>query len=349
MGDDDSPALHAADTMRAGDGLCDEAAVRVLGQKGRAYVRELHGVGRALRSRRRTGAWRSGAKRRTASAACFTRATRPAARSAACCGSGSAQLRRFETIDHALVTELIVERRRGARACDFDRRRRAPASFARRRRCSRPAAPARCFARRRTRRSRPATASRSRTSAGARVADLEFVQFHPTALQPAGRAAVSDLRGAARRRRAAGQRAAARAFMRRYHADGDLAPRDVVARGIVRESKRTGGPMCPDARASRRGVRAPAVSDDRRDVLDARARPRARSDSGRAGRALHHGRRRHRRVGAHVDAVASSRPARSRAPASTARTGSPATRCSKGSCSAPAPRSRCTGAAGAPH
>jgi L-aspartate oxidase len=31
--------------------------------------------------------------------------------------------------------------------------------------------------------------------------------------------------------------------MTHYHPDGDLAPRDVVARGIVRESKRTGGPV----------------------------------------------------------------------------------------------------------
>jgi L-aspartate oxidase len=31
---DDSPALHAADTIRAGDGLCDEAAVRVLVEEG---------------------------------------------------------------------------------------------------------------------------------------------------------------------------------------------------------------------------------------------------------------------------------------------------------------------------
>ena len=40
--------------------------------------------------------------------------------------------------------------------------------------------------------------------------------------------------------------------MTRYHPDGDLAPRDVVARSIVRESERTGGPGLPDARASRR-------------------------------------------------------------------------------------------------
>src|SRR5437762_5859377 len=41
IGDDDTPALHAADTIRAGDGLCDEEAVRVLAEDGPAYVREL--------------------------------------------------------------------------------------------------------------------------------------------------------------------------------------------------------------------------------------------------------------------------------------------------------------------
>src|SRR5438067_8954661 len=41
MGDDDSPALHAADTIRAGDGLCDESAVNVLVGEGPRYVREL--------------------------------------------------------------------------------------------------------------------------------------------------------------------------------------------------------------------------------------------------------------------------------------------------------------------
>ena len=41
IGSDDSPALHAADTVRAGDGLCDEAAVAVLVEEGVTYVREL--------------------------------------------------------------------------------------------------------------------------------------------------------------------------------------------------------------------------------------------------------------------------------------------------------------------
>src|SRR5437870_7285337 len=41
IGHDDSPALHAADTIRAGDGLCDAEAVRVLVENGPRYVREL--------------------------------------------------------------------------------------------------------------------------------------------------------------------------------------------------------------------------------------------------------------------------------------------------------------------
>ena len=37
----DSPDAHAADTLAAGDGICDERAVRVLVEEGPQYVREL--------------------------------------------------------------------------------------------------------------------------------------------------------------------------------------------------------------------------------------------------------------------------------------------------------------------
>ena len=48
MGAGDSPALHAADTIAAGDGLCDERAVRVLVEDGPRYVRELIDWGAAF-------------------------------------------------------------------------------------------------------------------------------------------------------------------------------------------------------------------------------------------------------------------------------------------------------------
>src|SRR5262249_31485451 len=41
VGEDDSPALHAKDTVAAGAGLCDEQAVRVLVEDGARDVRDL--------------------------------------------------------------------------------------------------------------------------------------------------------------------------------------------------------------------------------------------------------------------------------------------------------------------
>lgn len=74
--------------------------------------------------------------------------------------------------------------------------------------------------------------------AGAELADMEMVQFHPTALftEGAPRFLLSEaLRGeGARLLNAAGE-----AFMDRYDARGDLAPRDIVSRAIVAELRRT--------------------------------------------------------------------------------------------------------------
>jgi L-aspartate oxidase len=78
--------------------------------------------------------------------------------------------------------------------------------------------------------------------AGARVADLEFVQFHPTVLSVPGapRYLLSEaLRGeGARLVNAAGE-----SFVQRYDPRGDLASRDRVSRAIVLESERTGAPV----------------------------------------------------------------------------------------------------------
>jgi len=74
--------------------------------------------------------------------------------------------------------------------------------------------------------------------AGARLLNLEFIQFHPTCLFVPGapRFLITEaLRGAgARLVNRDGER-----FMQRYHAQEELAPRDVVARGIVDELHRT--------------------------------------------------------------------------------------------------------------
>ncbi len=74
--------------------------------------------------------------------------------------------------------------------------------------------------------------------AGAVIRDMEFVQFHPTALAlPTARAfLISEaLRGEGAQLLASD----GRRFMPHYHPDAELAPRDIVARAIIAEMQRT--------------------------------------------------------------------------------------------------------------
>ncbi len=240
IGADDSPHLHAADTIRAGDGLCDEAAVRVLVEDGPRYVRELvewgtrfdreadgtialgreaaHTVRRVLHSGDATG--------REIGRVLWERV---------------AALPSVDTINHALVTELIVDEGGVGGVRYFDP---AGARHDVRARATLLATGGAGQVFRETTNPPVATGDGIALAfhAGARLADLEFVQFHPTALNrtDAPRFLISEaLRGEGARLVNDRQDA----FMTRYHPDGDLAPRDVVARSIVREVERTGGPV----------------------------------------------------------------------------------------------------------
>lgn len=82
--------------------------------------------------------------------------------------------------------------------------------------------------------------------AGAAVADLEFMQFHPTVLPGGAPFLISEaVRGAgAVLRDATGHR-----FMLDEHPDAELAPRDVVARAVARRAAQQAVPVMLDATA----------------------------------------------------------------------------------------------------
>src|SRR5258708_11920973 len=108
IGDDDSPALHAADTMRAGDGLCDEEAVRVCVNDGPRDVQELIDWGarfdRGPDGRPALGREAAHSVRRVLHAGDAT--GREIGR---VLWERVRALDAVETIDHALVTQLLVE------------------------------------------------------------------------------------------------------------------------------------------------------------------------------------------------------------------------------------------------
>jgi L-aspartate oxidase len=240
VGDDDSPALHAADTIRAGDGLCDEWAVRVLVEHG---ARDVHGLIE----------WGAAFDRGSDQRLALGREAAHSVRRVLHAGDATGReigrvlwqrvraLASVSTIDHALVAELLVDRGRVSGVAYFDRDGRREEVHAGATLLATGGA-GQVF--RET--TNPAVATGDGVAlayhAGARVADLEFVQFHPTALKHPGapRFLISEaLRGeGARLVNTHGE-----AFMAARHPDGDLAPRDVVARGIAREAERTGGPI----------------------------------------------------------------------------------------------------------
>ena len=237
LSDDDEASLHEEDTSAAGAGLCDERAVSVLVEDGQRYMRELIGWGaefdredgrllftqEAAHSRRRILHAGGDATGREIVRALVARAEREPG---------------LSFVPHAATEELIVEDGavRGVRYLDPVVR--APREMRARGVVLASGGAGQLF----LHTTNPAVATGDGMAmaylAGAELADMEFVQFHPTALNVEGapRFLLSEaMRGEGGvLRNAAGKR-----FMSRYHEREELAPRDVVSRSIVAEMDRT--------------------------------------------------------------------------------------------------------------
>ena len=174
--------------------------------------------------------------------------------------------------------------------------------------------------------------------AGVPVADVEFVQFHPTALHhPAmPRPLLSEaLRGHGR----------CSATRRGERFVDELAPRDVVSRAMAARMAARGG-RPPLARRHRARAVRRAVPDHRRVARRGRAGPGGRLAADRPGRPPPLAAAWSPTSSGRPPCRACGRPARSPAPASTGPTGWRRTRCSRGWSSGPGWPSRAGGVDG---
>jgi L-aspartate oxidase len=228
---DDSPELHGSDTLAAGGGLCDPDAVRVLAGEGPSRVRELMALGAHFDeldgggelARAREGG--HSVARVVHAGGDATGAEIERALVAAVQGSGA------DVREGWLAVDLLVEHGRavGVRAVGPN----GPESVRARHVVIATGGAGQCFAVT----TNPALSTGDGIAmamrAGVAVADLEFMQFHPTALHHPSmpRPLLSEaLRGEGAILR--DERGIA--FMRDEHPLGDLAPRDVVAKAITR-------------------------------------------------------------------------------------------------------------------
>jgi L-aspartate oxidase len=237
IGKGDSPELHSRDTMRAGDGLGDKETVRILVSEAPARIAELvdyrvpfdtvdgeialtmeaaHSVPRVLHA----GGDATGEHIEV---------------------SLSRQVRssRIQVLEDFLATELLVDNGRVSGIKAMDCRTGSIEEFSCRYLILATGGAGQLFKYNTNSDVATGDGIALAYNAGAEIVDMEFFQFHPTALRLPGvlpfliSEAVRGEGGVLRN--VEGHR-----FMTDYSPQGDMAPRDIVARGILDEMKKTG-------------------------------------------------------------------------------------------------------------
>lgn len=238
LSDDDEIELHEHDTLVAGDGLCYEPAVRALVEEAPAAIEELIEWGAAFdREGTKLLFAREGAHSRSRVLHAHGDSTGSEIVRTLRLRASSLENVTFQSF--AAVTDLLLHDGEVIGVLAFDETTRSSVLVNARGVLLATGGLGRVF----ENTTNPDVATGDGVAMayrnGAEIADIEFVQFHPTALFRPGapRFLLSEaLRGeGAYLRNASGER-----FMERYHPLQELAPRDVVSRSIVLECRATG-------------------------------------------------------------------------------------------------------------
>lgn len=230
---DDAPALHAADTVAAGAGLCDGEAVALLTREGPAAVRDLAALGAPF-DRKPDGDFVLSLE---------AAHSKPRVARVGGDGAGAAIMAAVVAAVRAAPAVQVRENARARRLLQDDAGRvigvlaqvdgelveiRAPAVILA------TGGVGGLYAVTTTPTQVRGEGLGLAALASARVADPEFVQFHPTAID-IGRDPAPLATEALRGEGAILRNTDGRAFMADYHPGRELAPRDVVARAIHAE------------------------------------------------------------------------------------------------------------------
>ena len=240
LSDDDEVALHEQDTLYAGDGLCDRAAVHTLVEEGPAAIQDLIDWGADFdREGQKLSFTREGAHSRNRILHAHGDSTgREIARTLYLKASSLPNIR-FES--YSAITDLLLSEGRVVGAVAFEEKLHRLRDVRARAVLLATGGLGRVF----KETTNPDVATGDGVAmawrAGAEIENIEFVQFHPTALHVEG-APRFLLSEALRGEGAVLRNNAGEAFMARYHEWKDLAPRDVVSRSIIAEMRQTGSP-----------------------------------------------------------------------------------------------------------